>query len=77
VAESEEVSTLGEVEHLAQRDPFVPFTIIMGSGERYDIQEHDTVTVGKSVVMVTRHREGHFLLRQNHISEVFIPGDGA
>jgi hypothetical protein len=37
VADAEEISILGEIERLANRDHFAAFTIVMSSGEHYDI----------------------------------------
>lgn len=74
---SEEISILAEIDRLVWQTPFEKFAIIMASGQRYDVHEHDAVAVGSQVVSVMPHRGGQHLLRQSHITEVSMPGDAS
>jgi hypothetical protein len=72
----EEISLLDEIARLALRDPFLPFAIVMGSGQRYDISARDTVAVARSVLMLMPRAGGYRLLRNALISEVIVsPGE--
>jgi hypothetical protein len=75
LAEREEISIVEEIQRLASSDPFVPFSIVMGSGQRYDISEGDYIAFGRSVLMLMLHRRGASFLRQSQISEVNVSGE--
>ena len=74
VAEREEISLLAEVQRLAANEPFVPFSIVMASGSRYDISEADVLAFGRNVISLFALRKATYLLRSSEISEVVIPG---
>jgi hypothetical protein len=75
MAEPEEISILDEIERLADKEPFSPFAIVMGSGEKYEISAGDTLTFGRAAILIVRHQRGHHLLRHTLISEISVPGD--
>jgi hypothetical protein len=72
VADPEEVSLTDEITRLAANAPFVPFTIVMSSGQRYEIGGQDALAVGKSVLMLMPYAGGHHMLRNSQISEVIV-----
>jgi hypothetical protein len=39
-------STLDSIVHLKHREPFVPFRILMTSGDRYRIEDPDALAIG-------------------------------
>jgi hypothetical protein len=45
---NEEVSTLDTVRDLKNQEPFVPFWIVMTSGDRYLIEDPDALAIGSS-----------------------------
>jgi hypothetical protein len=75
VAERPDLSLIDEIDKLARRDPFVPFTIVTSSGQQYAIDASDVVAVGLGVIFVVRHRQGYHVLRQGHITEVSVFGE--
>jgi hypothetical protein len=74
MAEPEEISLLDELRRLADADPFAPFTIVMASGERYDVDPTDTLAFARNVIYLFAHRKGLSLLRPNQITEAVVPG---
>src|SRR5688572_19476270 len=69
VAEHEEISIIEEIDRMHSADPFVPFEIMMTSGQRYEIGPGDSL-IGSSTIWLISHRRGKHLLRQNQISEI-------
>ena len=47
MAEKDE-STLDSIIHLKRQDPFVPFVIVMASGDRYRIEHPDALAIATS-----------------------------
>ena len=41
-------STLDTIMHLKRHDPFVPFQILMASGDRYRIEDPDALAIASS-----------------------------
>ena len=74
MAERPDMSLIDEIDKLARRDEFVPFTIVTASGQQYAIDKGDVVAVGLGVIFVVRHRQGYHVLRQGHVTEVSVPG---
>lgn len=70
MADPEEISLKDELDRLVAQHPFVPFAIVMASGQRYEIGLRDAVSVGRSVVSVLPDSGGLHLLRQSQISEI-------
>lgn len=69
---SEEISIIEEIKRYAQANPFVPFSIVMTSGDRYEMTGAVQVAVGKSIVIVVPEGERHSVLRQNQISAIDV-----
>lgn len=69
---SEEISIIDEIKTYATAKPFMPFAIVMTSGDRYELSEATQVAVGKSIVIVVPEGERHSVLRQNQISQINV-----
>jgi hypothetical protein len=67
----EELDIKSELEKLKSRDPFTRFTIVMTSGDRYEVTEPDTLVPGRNVLTHVPVRSGgHSALRMNQISSI-------
>jgi hypothetical protein len=74
MAEREE-STRDVIIHLRRRDPFVPFQIVMASGDRYVIDEPEALAIATSQVHYYPRSGLGIHLRLNQISAVEEPGE--
>jgi hypothetical protein len=64
---------LNEITELLDREPFMPFRIIVSSGHGYDVTDPHLVALGKSVVHVMRARSDRYdILRQNQVAAVEV-----
>jgi hypothetical protein len=45
-----EESTLETIRHLKRKDPFIPFQIVMSSGDRYVIDNPDALAIASTQV---------------------------
>jgi hypothetical protein len=58
------------VEHL-RRDPFVPFRIMLTSGQGYDVTDPQLVALGESLIHVMFPRSDRYaILRLNQIASM-------
>ncbi|HEX8524912.1 MAG TPA: hypothetical protein VF669_21865 [Tepidisphaeraceae bacterium] len=48
MAKSEEESTLDTIRDLKRKEPFVPFSIVMSSGDRYLIDDPDALALAST-----------------------------
>jgi hypothetical protein len=69
---SEEISIVEEIGRYAQAQPFIPFSIVLTSGDRYPITGPLQLAVGKSIVIVVPEGERHSVLRQNQIAAIDV-----
>ena len=69
MAEREE-STRDVIIHLRRREPFVPFWIVMASGDRYLIEEPDALAIATGQVHYYPRSGMGIHLRLNQISSV-------
>ena len=74
MAEKEE-STRDMIIHLRRREPFLPFRIVMASGDRYVIDEPDPLAVANSQLHYYPRSGMGIHLRLNQISAVEEPGE--
>ncbi|HYE17385.1 MAG TPA: hypothetical protein VEA69_03015 [Tepidisphaeraceae bacterium] len=62
-----------EVAELAGREPFIPFAIVMNSGERYPVTEADVVVVREPLLHIVRSRPARQdVLRLTEISSLEV-----
>jgi len=67
----EEVSTLVTIRDLLRRDPFVPFGIVMNSGDRHKIEDPQSLAIGMSQLhYYLPHSDKAVHLRLNQITAV-------
>jgi hypothetical protein len=69
VAEHDE-TTLDTIKHLKRREPFVPFHIVMASGDRYLIENPDALAIATSQVHYYPQTGVGVHLRINQITAV-------
>lgn len=74
---AEEMNLEGEVEKLLDRGPFHPFTIVLTSGDRYEVTGPRGLAFGGNVVVVVHPRTGISFFRRNQIVAVDAPEPAA
>jgi hypothetical protein len=68
---AEDLNILDTIRDLKKREPFVPFWIVMSSGERYLIENGDLFVIGETQVFYCYPRSDRLVwLRMNQISSV-------
>jgi hypothetical protein len=72
MSEREEIKIVEEIGRYVQAHPFIPFSIVLTSGDRYEITAPLQVAVGKSIVIVVPEGERHSVLRQNQIAAIDV-----
>ena len=68
----EEIGLRGKLIKLLEGDPFVPFQIVMSSGDRFEITDPHSVAVARDVVVVLPPRGVSSTLRWNHINALTV-----
>jgi hypothetical protein len=56
-----------ELNDLLDRDPFVPFTIVLTSADRYKVTAPRQVAMGESVIVIVPPRSTMSFFRKNQI----------
>jgi hypothetical protein len=68
---AEEETMLDTIRHLSRREPFVPFQIVMTSGDRYRIENGDSLAITSSQLHYYPPRSGVAIsMRINQIAAV-------
>jgi hypothetical protein len=67
---AEELGLEDELKKALDREPFVPVTVILTSGDRYEITDPWTLAIGASTVVVLPPRSTHVSFRKNQIVAV-------
>ena len=67
---AKEETTLDTIRHLKRQEPFVPFRIVMTSGDRYLIEDPDALAIATSQLHYYPRTEMGIHLRMNQISSV-------
>ena len=73
----EEISIINELERLLDRRPFMPFTIVIDSGNRYEVTGRHDVAIGRSVLVLLGPNSPSIHLRTNSISALEDPHPAA
>jgi hypothetical protein len=68
-------STLDLVLHLKRQEPFLPFVVVMASGDRYRIENPDALAVAQSQLHYFPRDGGGIHLRVNQIAAVEEVGE--
>jgi hypothetical protein len=70
---AERINLRDELDKLVDSDPFVPFEIIMTSGDRYKIGNPRLLAFGHDIILVIPPRRGgHSVLRFNQVSSINV-----
>jgi hypothetical protein len=69
MAEKDE-STIDTIKHLRRQEPFVPFQIVMVSGDRYRIENPDALAVAASQLHYYPHSGMGIHLRLNQVEAI-------
>ncbi len=72
MAEREE-TTLDTIRHLKRREPFMPFRIVMTSGDRYLIDDPDALAIATSQLHYYPRSGFGIHMRLNQVSAVEEP----
>ena len=56
-----------EVQALIHADPFLPFWLVMASGDKYEITDPGFFVFGKDVVILVERTKGLSIFRRNQI----------
>ena len=74
--EPEHESTLDTIRDLINREPFVPFRIVMTSGDRYLIEDPEALAIGGDQLHYFLPRTDKAVhMRMNQIATVEDPGE--
>jgi hypothetical protein len=72
----EDVNTLDTIRDLKNREPFMPFRIVMTSGDHYVIEDPDALAIGSSQLFYYPRRAGAGVhLRTTQIAAVEESGE--
>ena len=74
MAEQDE-SALDTIKHLKRREPFVPFKIVMTSGDRYVIENGDALAIATSQLHYYPRSGMGIHLRLNQITAVEVDSE--
>ena len=71
---AEELNFEDELRRLRYADPFVPFTVEMASGDRYEVNDPDTFAFGNDLIFIFRARSkgGSAYCRIYNVSSIEI-----
>jgi hypothetical protein len=72
---AEEESTLDTIRDLKRREPYLPFNIVMASGDRYVIEDPDALAIGTSQLHYYPRTGMGIHLRFNQITAVEAVAD--
>ena len=67
---AEELTILGELELLKDKDPFEPFTAVTTAGDRYPATSEHYMTVAINMVVLLPPRTSRVYLRPAHICAI-------
>jgi hypothetical protein len=70
-----EESTLDTILHLKRREPFIPFQIVMASGDRYLIENPDALAVASTQLHYYPRAGMGIHMRLNQVSAVEEQGE--
>jgi hypothetical protein len=74
---AEDISITEEIEKALDRRPFQPFSIVVSSGDRYEVTGRHQVAVGKQVVIILPPDSTSVYLRTNQVVAVELAAPAA
>jgi hypothetical protein len=69
---AEEISFIGEIHKLLDRDPFQPFTIVLNSGDRHEVTDPHQLALGETVAILIPKKSTSVHMRSNQIVGVEV-----
>jgi hypothetical protein len=72
MAEHEQLHFEDELRRCSRAEPFVPFDIILTSGDRYEITHWEQLAFGENMIVVVQPRTGIRFFRKNQIVAVHV-----
>lgn len=69
---AEDISFEDELKKALEHEPFLPFTIVLTSGDRYDVTDPWAVAIGASTVVVFPPKSTHVVFRKSQIVAVEV-----
>jgi hypothetical protein len=71
MAEEENLGVLNTVRERRRREPFIPFRLVMSSGETYTVENADLLAIGQSqLIYCVPHSDRVIYLRLNQLATV-------
>ena len=77
MAEHEQIDFETELRRYARAEPFMPFDIVVTSGDRYEVTGRHQVAVGKAVVIILPPDSTSIYLRTNQLVAVELAAPAA
>ncbi len=74
---SEDIAITDEIEKALDRQPFQPFSIVVASGDRYEVTGRHQVAVAKQVVIILPPDSTSIYVRANQLVAVEIAAPAA
>ena len=72
VAEHEQLKFDEELQRCCRAEPFLPFDIVLTSGDRYEITHWQQLAFGENMIVVALPRTGIRFFRKNQIVAVHV-----
>jgi hypothetical protein len=69
---AEQISFIDEMHRLLDREPFQPFTIVLNSGNRYEVSDPHQLALGESVAILIPKKSTSIYMRSNQIVAVEV-----
>jgi hypothetical protein len=71
MAAQEDLGVVQTIRELRKRDPFIPFRIVMSSGESYTVEQSDLLAIGNSqLIYCIPHSDRVVYLRLRQLAAV-------
>ncbi|HEX4054859.1 MAG TPA: hypothetical protein VHX86_11390 [Tepidisphaeraceae bacterium] len=68
----EQIDFEDELRRYANAVPFVPFDVVMASGDRYEVQERLQIAMGGTAIVLVLPRTGIQVIRKNQITALHV-----
>jgi len=72
MAEHEGIDFEDELRRYWRKDPFVPFDIVVTSGDRYGITDPGQIAFGTNAIIIALRKTGIQMIRKNQIVAVHL-----
>ena len=63
-----------EFQRVVDADPFLPFDIVVTSGDRFHIADKDQLSIGANFVMIFLPKKDVYFFRKNQMVAVLVYG---